>query len=161
MRFARIVIEATNSHQRMCTSTKATGIARHVDARMPSRITTGSPENGDGRTPMDKAWKAQERAVAKLVGGRRFWANSGADVDVESGSLVVQVKNVKVCSLAALGKLALEAERQGNQRAGKIGIVAIKHRGGRGVKTPTLVVMTAAAFVAMSGPVPGAIVSEP
>ena len=105
----------------------------------------------------DKAWKAAERfAAEKILGGtgRRYWANSGQDVDVENDGVVAQVKNVKTCSLAQLEDLAVEAERQGNQR-NKVGLVLVKRRGGRGVETRWLVAMTAETYREMSGPLPG------
>jgi len=102
----------------------------------------------------DRPWKAAEREAAALVGGRRYWANAGQEIDVESAGVVAQVKHRRVCSLAALEGLALEADRQGSQRA-KIGVVLVKRRAGRGQPTPWLVVMTAAQYRAMSGPLPG------
>ena len=99
----------------------------------------------------DRPWKLAERRAAKLIGGRRHWSNSGQAVDCESDSYVCQVKEIKRASLAELEALALEAERQGNQRT-KIGLLVIKRRAGRGVETPTLVVMTAGAFREMNGP---------
>lgn len=92
--------------------------------------------------------------AAALIGGSRHWANSGAEVDCESAAIVAQVKHRRVCSLAALEALALEAERQGSQRQ-KVGLVLVKRRAGRGVETPWLVVLTAAAYREMSGPLPG------
>jgi hypothetical protein len=88
-----------------------------------------------------------------MIGGRRYWANSGEVVDCESSWAVAQVKHVRTCSLAALEALALEAERQGTQRR-KIGLVVIRRRGGQGLKTPRLVVLTEAAFTEMSGALP-------
>jgi hypothetical protein len=101
----------------------------------------------------DRAWKRAEREAAKTLGGRRFWANSGEDIDVESAAFVCQVKNVQSCSLAQLEQLAREAERQGVQRQ-KVGLVWIKQRSGRGRETEPLIVMTQAAFRSMSGPLP-------
>lgn len=40
----------------------------------------------------DRPWKAEERHVAGMLGGRRHWANSGRRVDVESTGFVCQVK---------------------------------------------------------------------
>ena len=102
----------------------------------------------------DKPWKRFERDTGTLLGGSRYWANSGEAVDVESSWAVAQCKNVRTCSLAALEKLALEAERQGDQKS-KVGLVCIKRRAGSGTKTPTLVVMTEGAFRAMNGDLPG------
>ena len=53
----------------------------------------------------DKHWKAEERAVATLIGGQRYPANQGDRVDVESPSTVVQVKHVQRLSLAQLEAL--------------------------------------------------------
>lgn len=102
---------------------------------------------------MSKPWKAHERRAAKLLGGKRYWANSGEAVDVESSAFVVQCKHVKSCSLAQLEILAVEAMRQGDQKS-KVGLVYIKRRAGHGMETPALIVMTEAMFRAMSGPVP-------
>lgn len=102
----------------------------------------------------DKPWKQAERVAATLIGGKRFWSNSGEDCDIESDGIVAQVKNVRVCSLAALERLAVEAQRQGDQR-NKVGLVLVKRRGGRGIETQWLVVMTAESYREMSGPLPG------
>ena len=101
----------------------------------------------------DKPWKQMERQAAKMIGGARYWANAGQDIDVESAAFVAQVKHVQTCSLAQLERLAVEAERQGVQKL-KIGLVITKRRAGRGIKTTPLVVMTEAAFRSMSGPLP-------
>jgi hypothetical protein len=103
---------------------------------------------------VDKAWKQAERDAATIIGGRRHWSNSGHEVDVESAGVICQVKHRRVCSLAELERLAQEAERQGTQR-NKVGLVLAKRRAGRGIETPWLVVMTAASYRAMSGPLPG------
>ena len=102
----------------------------------------------------DKPWKAAERVAATLIGGRRHWANSGEEIDCESDGVIAQVKHRRVCSLAELERLAIEAQRQGDQR-NKVGLVLVKRRGGRGVETQWLVVMTAASYREMSGPLPG------
>jgi len=101
----------------------------------------------------DRPWKAHERRAAALIGGVRYPANLGGPVDCESATFVAQCKEVKVLAFPALERLAVEAERQGTQRR-KIGLCVVKRRGGSGVRTPTLVVMTEAAFRAMSGPLP-------
>ena len=56
-------------------------------------------------------------------------------------------------SLAALEALAVEMERLGGQKL-KPGVVLVKRSAGRGVETPFLVVMTAAVFRLMNGPLP-------
>lgn len=103
---------------------------------------------------MDKPWKKAERAAAQLIGGQRHWANSGEEIDVESDGIVGQVKHRRRASLAELEQLALEAERQGAQR-NKVGLVLVKRRGGKGVETPWLVLMTAVSYREQSGPLPG------
>lgn len=68
--------------------------------------------------------KAFERLVAKQVGGRRYWANSGGFVDVETPTWVIQTKRVQACSLAQLVQLAVRIEQEG-RRVGKDGCVMI------------------------------------
>ncbi len=97
----------------------------------------------------DKPWKATERDVARLLGGRRYPANSGGRIDVESDTYVAQVKLVKTCSLASLEALAVEMAALGEER-NKTGIVIVKRRAGRGTPTPPLVVMTEDAFRALA-----------
>ena len=89
----------------------------------------------------DRPWKHEERAVARLLGGLRYPANSGGRVDVASARVLAQVKHVKTCSLASLEALAVEMERLGAER-GKVGLVMVKRRAGVGTKTPRLVIMT-------------------
>jgi hypothetical protein len=96
------------------------------------------------------AWKQFERDVARLLGGRRFWANSGESIDVESDGYVAQAKLVRVCSLAALTELAEIVERQAALK-NKAGVVAIKLRRGRGRPSPTLLVVTAATWERLNG----------
>ena len=100
----------------------------------------------------ERPWKAAERRAAKLIGGKRHWATSGQTIDCESESHVLQVKEVARMSLAELEALALEVDRIGIQKSpAKLGLVVIKRRAGRGVETPTLVVMTAGVFREMNG----------
>ena len=101
----------------------------------------------------DRPWKAEERAVARMIGGRRYPANQGGAIDCESSWLVVQVKHRRVCSLAELEALALDAERPGVQRR-KVGAVVVKRRAGAGRRTPRLVIMTEGQFTEMSGRLP-------
>jgi hypothetical protein len=90
----------------------------------------------------DRAWKQHERRAAALIDGCRYPANQGGAIDCESSWAVAQCKEVRTLSLAALEALTLEAERQGTARH-KIGLAIVKRRAGRGVATPTLVIMTA------------------
>ncbi len=98
-------------------------------------------------------WKQFELEVARLLGGSRYPANSGGRVDVESESLVAQVKHVQRLSLAQLEALAVEMEEIGKER-GKVGVVAVKRRAGRGHPTRTLIILTEAAFLALAPPLP-------
>ncbi len=100
---------------------------------------------------VDKAWKHEERRVAHLLGGRRYAANTGGRVDVESPTLVVQVKHVQRMSLAQLEALAVEMAALGEEQ-GKIGVVVVKRRAGRGTPTPRLVVMTEGVWVRLNQP---------
>lgn len=93
----------------------------------------------------DKPWKAFERLVGDIIGGHRYWANSGEEIDCESERFVVQCKHVKTMSLGAMTRLALQAESDAKE-SGKVGIVAAKQRLGYGVRTPTLMIMTADEF---------------
>ncbi len=93
----------------------------------------------------DKAWKHEERQVARMLGGKRHPANSGGRVDVESDTYFVQAKNVARLSLAQLEALAVEMEQLG-QREGKLGLVTVKRRAGRGTPTPLLICMTEAVW---------------
>ena len=93
----------------------------------------------------DRPWKQEERQVARLLGGRRYPANSGGRVDVEGPHVVAQVKHVRQLSLAQLEALALEMQAVGSER-GKIGLVVVKRRAGRGQATPRLIVMTEEAW---------------
>lgn len=96
------------------------------------------------------AWKQFERDVARLLGGKRFWANSGEAIDVESDSYVAQCKLVQTCSLASLTELAEMVERQAALK-NKAGVVAIKLRRGRGRSSPMLLVVTAATWERLNG----------
>lgn len=105
-------------------------------------------------------WKRREREVARKIGGRRYPANTGGRVDVESDHLeseghVIQVKERKTLSLAQAEALALEMERVGAQKSPpKLGTLWIKRSAGRGVPTPWLVVMTEATWKMMNGRTP-------
>ncbi len=83
----------------------------------------------------DKPWKQLEREVARLLGGSRYPANSGGRVDVESSTVVAQVKHVRTLSLAALEALAVEMERIGEEQ-GKIGVVVGQAAGWPGQGNP-------------------------
>jgi hypothetical protein len=107
-----------------------------------------------------RAWKAEERRAAALIGGTRYAANSGGRVDAESPRVICQVKHRRVCSLAELERLALELGALGRQR-GKVGVVVVKRRAGCGYKTPRLFVMTEEAFTALAGTADGVTATEP
>ena len=97
----------------------------------------------------DKAWKATERDVARLLGGKRYPANTGGRVDVETDDVVAQVKHRKTMSVPELERWATEMEEIGAEK-GKIGVVVVKRRAGRGHPTRTLIILTEAAFLALA-----------
>ncbi len=66
-------------------------------------------------------------------------------MDVESPTVVAQVKHVQRLSLAQLEALAVEMEQLG-QREGKMGLVTVKRRAGRATPTPLLVCMPEAVW---------------
>lgn len=100
-------------------------------------------------------WKQRERDVARTVGGRRYPANVGGRVDVESAAHVIQVKERKTCSMRQAEAIALEMERLASQTSPpKIGTFWFKRSAGRGIETPWLVVMTAATWRLMNGATP-------
>lgn len=89
----------------------------------------------------DKAWKAFERWVADMIGGRRFWANSGEAIDCEGPLFVAQCKLVRRMSLEDLTRLAVTARAQA-QAKGKVGVVAVKLSGCAGnVRRPALFIL--------------------
>jgi len=92
---------------------------------------------------MPSYWKELERQVARLINGHRYPANSGGRTDAEGPEIVAQCKNTKRLSLHELESLAVEMEQIGSER-GKVGVVAVKRRAGRGTPTPLLFVMTQA-----------------
>jgi hypothetical protein len=89
----------------------------------------------------DKPFKKFERETADLLGGKRYWANSGEAIDVEAPTVVAQCKLVQRLSLEALSQLAELAASQGRPK-GKLGLVAVKVRRGAGIPSQGLIVMT-------------------
>lgn len=104
----------------------------------------------------DKAWKAFERDVAAAVDGRRFWSNSGEALDCASPYAQVQCKLVRVLPLEQLTQLA-EAVELSAKAADKIGVVAVKRRRGRGVASPTLIVLPLASWLRLRAHLPPAL----
>lgn len=101
----------------------------------------------------DKAWKQFEREMGKLIGGTRFWANSGESVDCEGPIFLAQCKHVKSMSLNVIADLAEQAYLDGKRRRKpngelntKLGLVGIKTKPGRGKKSKTIVVMNERVF---------------
>jgi hypothetical protein len=86
---------------------------------------------------MSAAWKQFVREVARLMGGRGYWANAGERLDVWSASVVA-----KRLSLETLTQLAEQVEREATLRR-KAGLVAVKVRV-PGRPRLVLLVMTAA-----------------
>ena len=98
----------------------------------------------------NRPWKHEERAVARLLGGSRYPANSGGRVDVEGPGIMAQVKHVQTLSLTHLEALALEMSDLGEKR-GKVGLVVVKRRAGIVRETPRLGVLTEAAWRVLNG----------
>lgn len=96
----------------------------------------------------DRPWKQEERRVARLLGGQRYPANTGGPVDVESPTILAQVKHVQRLSLTRLETLAIEMEVLTIPRS-KVGVVVVKRRAGRGQATPRLVVLTETSWGAL------------
>ncbi len=97
-------------------------------------------------------WKQRERDVARKVGGRRYPANTGGRVDVESAHHLIQIKERKTCSMREAEAIAVEMERLATQKSPpKSGTFWFKRSAGRGVETPWLVIMTEATWKAMNG----------
>lgn len=93
----------------------------------------------------NKAWKQVERDAAKLFGGKRFPANSGHRIDGESALFVWQVKHRKNHTMADMFNLAVEMNAYG-KACGKMGLVYLRDKPGRGGKATSLVVMTEEVF---------------
>lgn len=98
-------------------------------------------------------WKRAERDAASILHGRRFPANQGGPMDVESTLYVAEVKNVKRFSLLQLERECREIERVGNLK-NKIGLVLVKRSAGKGRETEWLVCMTAGMFREMNSALP-------
>ena len=88
------------------------------------------------------SWKQMERDVGELVDGKRYPANQGGRVDVSGPFHVVQCKERKSLSLEQLTQLVEEIEAIG-LKEGKVGLVAVKVRRGRGKQSPILIVQSA------------------
>jgi len=104
-----------------------------------------TPENVTGGKVPDRPWKQLGRDVAKIIQGSRYPANSGQRIDCEGPEIVAQCKHVKALSLHELESLALGMEQIGSEK-GKVGLVVVKRRAGRGTPTPLLLCMTEAVW---------------
>lgn len=93
----------------------------------------------------DKAWKQFEREMASLIGGCRFWANSGESLDCEGPVFVAQCKHVKSMSLNKIAELAVSIKDDGVRKQ-RLGVVGLKTKPGRGKPSTTVVVMEASVF---------------
>ena len=100
-----------------------------------------------------KTWKQAERDAASILHGKRFPANTGGGIDVESAGVVAQVKARRTLSLAQIERFALEIERVGEQKR-KAGILMLKRSAGKGRETPWLIVSTAGVWRELNGPLP-------
>src|SRR3990167_1868706 len=177
---ARSAARRARATRRIPGSTANRRAASTSASRAMRMMRTGSPSAGTGRSPspagrawrrgcrdeprpdprrprlrrarraVSAAWKQFERDVAALLGGRRFWANSGERLDVVSDSAIAQCKLVRVLSLEKLTQLAEEVEREAAPQF-KAGVVAVKLRRGRGRPSPTLLIVTEATWRRMNG----------
>ena len=86
-------------------------------------------------------FKRFERMCADLIHGTRYPANTGGKIDVESQEWAGQCKIVAECSLEALTKMVEETQAVAAKK-GKRGVLLIRVKRGRGVKAPTLAVLT-------------------
>ena len=93
-------------------------------------------------------WKKFERDMAKLIDGRRFFANSGETIDIEGPMHIGQCKEVASMSLNELTQLAQDIAVTGQaMRPSKYGIVCVRLKRGAGKpKATPLIVMTADTF---------------
>ena len=98
-------------------------------------------------------WKARERQAAAIVKGRRFPANQGGAVDVESADFCVQVKERRVFSLTQMETEAVEIDRVATQK-NKCGVLMVKRSAGKGIETPWLFVLTEAQWRYLNGRLP-------
>lgn len=80
------------------------------------------------------SWKAIEREVARLVGGERTWF-SLEDIDVETETAAIEVKNLTAPSLAQLEKYLAHNQPKAD-KVGKTNVLVVKRKAGRGSKTP-------------------------
>lgn len=99
-------------------------------------------------------WKKRELEAASILHGQRFPANTGGSVDVESAGYCVQVKARRVFSLKQIEAAVLEIDRVAQQKQ-KQGMVMLKRAAGKGKETPWLIVVTAATWRELNGPLPG------
>lgn len=85
---------------------------------------------------MSDSWKAIERAVAELTGGKRTW-NSEEDIDVETSDYALEVKNLKAPTIADVERiLAHNAPKAA--AVGKRNGLVVKRKAGRGRPSPFL-----------------------
>ena len=93
-------------------------------------------------------WKQIEREAAACLKAKRFWANEGGRVDIDSPFFACQVKNPKQLPLAELVRLVEEMQVLGID-TGRLPIVFVKWSGGAGRPSPLLAVLPADAWCAI------------
>lgn len=85
-----------------------------------------------------KTWATIERLVAAVTGGiRTWWTETDVTVDGEWG---LEVKYLTAPSLAELERY-LEKNKQKQSRYGRKAGLVVKRRGGRGKRTPLLLIV--------------------
>ena len=92
-----------------------------------------------------RTWKKFESKCAWFINGKRYPANTGERVDVESKETVAQAKYKKALSHNELAALSDEMEVLGLS-INKLGLVLHQVPPGRGKRTVEMVTMTWAMF---------------
>lgn len=95
--------------------------------------------------------KEDERALARILGCRRWPADTGMCEDLDHPTLSVQVKGGRACSTPANLALGLAQARAGAQETGKLPALALVVHNGRGRKKGAYLVFDACEFAAWSG----------
>jgi hypothetical protein len=90
-------------------------------------------------------WHDHERTCAAVIKGKRYPANTGGRVDVESGTVVAQCKERATISSPEVVRLVAEMDALGFTK-GKVGVLFLRLKSGRGTPSPGMVVMTHRVF---------------
>lgn len=103
----------------------------------------------------NKAWKNEERRVAKLLRGKRVWLST--PYDVESNQFIVEVKHRATMPLAEIERgienVAEQAEiiARKKKKPVKTTFLVVKRKAGSGIETPRIVCMSMDTFIKLHG----------